>query len=142
MNKNFHINADVGEGFGIEAEIIPLIDSCNIACGGHAGGKMELSKAITIAKKNDVKIGAHPSYPDIDRRYHDNGKLVSRTNPFATLSSLEDLNQQFYTLINHQYVKTLEGNPLSLKVDTLCIHGDHPDAVRNLKSLIIKFKKQ
>lgn len=51
MNKNFHINADVGEGFGIEAEIIPLIDSCNIACGGHAGGKEELSKAITIAKK-------------------------------------------------------------------------------------------
>tara|TARA_B110000305_G_scaffold162337_1_gene179607 strand:- start:1102 stop:1812 length:711 start_codon:yes stop_codon:yes gene_type:complete len=236
MNKYFHINADVGEGFGTEAEIIPLVDSCNIACGGHAGSKEEISKAIVLAKKNGVKIGAHPSYPDlknfgrismeinldelykslkqqlilflhesshtlnhvkahgalyhdsankseiasllikvilelcphaiivtlpnsileklgkennltiwregyIDRRYHDNGQLVSRANPFATLTRLEDLNQQFYTLINHQYVKTLEGNILSLKVDTLCIHGDHPNAVRNLKSLIIRFKQ-
>jgi len=63
MNKYFHINADVGEGFGTEAEIIPLVDSCNIACGGHAGSKEEISKAIVLAKKNGVKIGAHPSYP-------------------------------------------------------------------------------
>ena len=236
MNKYFHINADVGEGFGTEAEIIPLVDSCNIACGGHAGSKEEISKAIALAEKNDVKIGAHPSYPDlknfgrismeinldelyksikqqmilflnessytlnhvkahgalyhdsankpkiasilikvvlelcphaiivtlpnsileklgkennltiwregfIDRRYHDNGQLVSHANPSATLSTLEDLNQQFYTLINYQYVKTLEGNTLSLKVDTLCIHGDHPNSVRNLKSLMISFKQ-
>lgn len=236
MNKSFHINADVGEGFGIEAEIMPLIDSCNIACGGHAGTKEEITRAIALAKKNGVKIGAHPSYPDlknfgrfsmeitpdklyeslkeqlksvlhhssytlnhvkahgalyhdsankpeiadllikvilelcphaiivtlpnsileklgqknnltiwregyIDRLYHDNGQLVSRANPIATLSTLEDLYQQFYSLINHQNVKTLEGNTLSLKVDTLCIHGDHPNAIRNLKSIIIRFKQ-
>ena len=76
----------------------------------------------------------------IDRRYHDNGQLVSHAQiPSATLSTLEDLNQQFYTLINHQYVKTLEGNTLSLKVDTLCIHGDHPNSVRNLKKSNDKF---
>ena len=236
MNKSFHINADVGEGFGIEAEIMPLIDSCNIACGGHAGTKEEITRAIALAKKNGIKIGAHPSYPDlknfgrismeitpdklyeslkkqlksvlyhssytlnhvkahgalyhdsankpeiadllikvilelcphaiivtlpnsileklgqknnltiwregyIDRRYHGNGQLVSRANPIATLSTLEDLYQQFYSLINHQNVKTLEGNTLSLKVDTLCIHGDHPNAIRNLKSIIIRFKQ-
>jgi UPF0271 protein len=91
-----------------------------------------------LGKENNLTIWRE-GY--IDRRYHDNGQLVSRANPFATLTTLEDLNQQFYTLINHQYVKTLEGNILSLKVDTLCIHGDHPNAVRNLKSLIIRFKQ-
>ena len=29
------INADVGEGVGNETELLPLISSCNIACGGH-----------------------------------------------------------------------------------------------------------
>ncbi|MFQ3341123.1 MAG: UPF0271 protein [Flavobacteriaceae bacterium] len=64
MDRGFHINADVGEGFGIEAEIIPLIDSCNIACGGHAGTEEEIINTSILAQKHSVKIGAHPSYPD------------------------------------------------------------------------------
>lgn len=58
------INSDVGEGVGNEAELMPLISSCNIACGGHAGDEDSMRETIRLALKHHVKIGAHPSYPD------------------------------------------------------------------------------
>ena len=33
------INADIGEGINNELQLIPLLSSCNIACGGHAGDR-------------------------------------------------------------------------------------------------------
>ena len=64
--KNFviDINCDVGEGIGNEAQILPLISSCNIACGGHAGSLETIEEVVMLAKQHYVKVGAHPSYPD------------------------------------------------------------------------------
>jgi UPF0271 protein len=64
--KEYHIdlNCDVGEGVGNEASLFPLISSCNIACGGHAGDAATMLQTATLARKHQVKIGAHPSYPD------------------------------------------------------------------------------
>ena len=65
MNQiTIDINADVGEGIGNEAELMPYLSSCNIACGGHAGSPEIIKTVIQLAKKHDVKIGAHPSFPD------------------------------------------------------------------------------
>lgn len=58
------INADVGEGLNNEAQLIPYLSSCNIACGGHAGDKETMIQVVKLAKKHKVKIGAHPSFPD------------------------------------------------------------------------------
>lgn len=62
--KYIDINCDLGEGFGNEEQILPLISSCNIACGGHAGGDEIIRKVAQLAKQHNVKVGAHPSYPD------------------------------------------------------------------------------
>lgn len=66
MKQTIDINADVGEGTGSDDRIIPLISSCNIACGGHAGNEISMRKTIQLAKVHNVKIGAHPSFPDKD----------------------------------------------------------------------------
>lgn len=58
------INADVGEGFNKESQLMPYISSCNIACGGHAGDINTMRTVVKLAKANKVKIGAHPSFPD------------------------------------------------------------------------------
>ncbi len=58
------INCDVGEGIENEPKLFPFISSCNIACGGHTGDKDTMLQTIRLAKENQVKIGAHPSYPD------------------------------------------------------------------------------
>lgn len=60
------INCDLGECLtpNLDVEIMPLIDIANIACGGHVGDDNSMLKAIQLAKYNQVKIGAHPSYAD------------------------------------------------------------------------------
>ena len=58
------INCDLGEGFNNEHIIMPLISSCNISCGAHAGSLEIMDKVIQLARKHKVKIGAHPSFPD------------------------------------------------------------------------------
>ena len=60
------INCDLGEGFNNEHIIMPLISSCNISCGAHAGSLEIMDKVIQLARKHKVKIGAHPSFPDRD----------------------------------------------------------------------------
>ncbi len=35
--KAIHINCDLGEGGNFDAQLMPFISACNIACGGHAG---------------------------------------------------------------------------------------------------------
>jgi len=65
MNQfEIDINCDVGEGVGNEADIFPFISSCNIACGGHAGDKETMLKVAKLAKRHNLKVGSHPSYPD------------------------------------------------------------------------------
>ena len=64
------INCDMGEGFGIyafaeDSEIMPFIDSANVACGFHASDPNTMRKTIELAKSHNVKVGAHPAYPDL-----------------------------------------------------------------------------
>ncbi|MBU3025715.1 5-oxoprolinase subunit PxpA [Zobellia galactanivorans] len=58
------LNSDVGEGIGLEKDLLPLISSCNVACGGHAGNAQSISDIVDLAHIYNVKVGAHPSYPD------------------------------------------------------------------------------
>lgn len=60
------INADLGEGAGQDNKIMPLISSCNIACGGHTGDRYSIKKTMDLATDHNVKIGVHPSYPDTE----------------------------------------------------------------------------
>ena len=62
--KTIDINCDLGEGVGNESVLMPLVSSCNIACGGHAGDFETMTHVVDLAKVNNVKIGAHPSFPD------------------------------------------------------------------------------
>ena len=64
------LNCDMGESFGIykagnDEEIMPLIDIANVACGFHASDPNHMRKTVELAKKNKVKVGAHPSFPDL-----------------------------------------------------------------------------
>lgn len=58
------INCDTGEGIGNEAELLPLVSSCNIACGGHAGDADSMGQVVDLAVRYGTRIGAHPGYPD------------------------------------------------------------------------------
>lgn len=64
------INCDMGESFGNysmgqDELLFPYINSCNIACGFHAGDPWHIDHTIKLALAHDVAIGAHPSFPDL-----------------------------------------------------------------------------
>lgn len=58
------LNADLGEGDAFDDELLQLVSSCNIACGGHAGDAASMAATIRSAIANGVNVGAHPGYPD------------------------------------------------------------------------------
>jgi len=58
------LNADLGEGDAFDAELLRVVSSCNIACGGHAGDAASIETTIREALANGVCVGAHPAYPD------------------------------------------------------------------------------
>ena len=58
------LNADLGEGCGNDAALMPLISSANIACGFHAGDAQTMRESVRLALQHNVAIGAHPSFPD------------------------------------------------------------------------------
>lgn len=98
------INADVGEGIGNEAALMPYISSCNIACGGHAGDIAIMNEVLSLAKQHDVKIGAHPSFPDkanFGRKPMD----ITFVELFKSLedqvNALKDIAQQHQLSLHH-----------------------------------------
>ncbi len=65
------INSDLGESEeslanGTDAELMRYITSANVACGGHAGNDDTMRETVSIAKRLNVAVGAHPGYPDRD----------------------------------------------------------------------------
>lgn len=71
LNKQqLTLNCDMGESYGpwqmgADEEVMPYVDMANIACGFHASDPNVMQSTITLANMNDVEIGAHPGYPDI-----------------------------------------------------------------------------
>ncbi len=64
------INCDMGEGFGLyrmgdDAAMMPHIDLANVACGFHASDPPTMRATVRLAKHHSVKVGAHPSLPDL-----------------------------------------------------------------------------
>jgi 5-oxoprolinase (ATP-hydrolysing) subunit A len=58
------LNSDLGEGCGLDAELMPLVTSANICCGFHAGDAATAHAALKLAAKHGVQVGAHPGYAD------------------------------------------------------------------------------
>ena len=96
--KRIDINCDLGEGIGNEAELMQYLSSCNIACGGHAGDEQTMRQVARLANTHNVKIGAHPSFPD---REHF-GRIVMHM-PLETLrASLIEQIETFQQILKEE----------------------------------------
>jgi 5-oxoprolinase (ATP-hydrolysing) subunit A len=58
------LNADLGEGAGHDDELLELVTSANISCGFHVGDPPSILQSIRAAIKQNVSVGAHPSFAD------------------------------------------------------------------------------
>jgi UPF0271 protein len=232
-NISIDINADIGEGIGNEADLMPLLSSCNIACGGHAGNLETMNWCVGLAKQYQIKIGAHPSFPDkenfgrkivqiscsalyqtiknqikalmnvvrdqhaglhhvkphgalynlaatdkktaevivevmksihlplklyvpfgsviseiaikenipityevfADRNYNEDLSLVSRAKENAIIKDVNVMTSHIRNIILNKKVKTINGVEVPLKAETICVHGDNPEALKLIKKL-------
>ncbi|MEW6083661.1 MAG: 5-oxoprolinase subunit PxpA [Chloroflexota bacterium] len=70
---------------------------------------------------------ANEGFPD--RRYNPDGTLVSRKEAHAIIESPEEVARHAVELIQNGIL--FEGN--RVRVETLCLHGDHPRVVENAR---------
>lgn len=233
------LNSDIGEGFAYDAEIIKLVDSVNIACGGHAGNIALMNETVQLAKQAGIHIGAHPGYPDkehfgrvdmdmspdeiydevsrqiktlkqicdkhnaklhhvkphgqlynkaakdkataqaitsaikdidknliivvlansqfvdvvksenmqvwqeffVDRNYQASGELVPRSNPNAVIHNEEVAINRLIQLAETGEIPSVDGQTIQITADTVCVHGDTPEALQYVKKIREKLGK-
>jgi UPF0271 protein len=224
--SSIDLNADLGEGDPYDDELLQIVSSCNVACGGHAGDAESMARTVRAAIKNGVAVGAHPGYPDregfgresgymggdalyesltkqvtdlantaahlgaklahikphgalyndavsdrgladviarvvaeapgepafvgmanteleaaakrhglafvaeafVDRAYQPDGTLVSREEPGAVHEDLNVTTTQAVRLAEQGEATAVNGEVVTVRADTLCIHGDTPGA--------------
>ncbi len=239
------LNCDMGESYGNyligqDDEIMPWITSCNIACGFHGGDPFHIEKTLLNARKYQLRVGAHPGYPDLngfgrrpmqfsddelraiiryqvsaltgmarslgikvsyvkphgalynkmadderealvvirtireidpglaimglagsqvkdiaaaigirfiaeafaDRRYDDLGKLVSRLNEAAVIEDPVLAADQVWSIIKRKEVVSVSGVVIPVVADSICIHGDHKNAVPILRAIRTRLSEE
>ena len=220
------LNGDVGEGMGHDPELIPLLTSAYVACGGHTGHEATMRATVVLARAHGVAVGAHPSFPDregfgrrampmasdqarqsvtdqiralagiaagegvvlrhvkphgalynlaaqdaqladaiaravgavdqelvlvglagseliaagrraglrtanevfADRAYAADGSLVPRDRPGAVIHDTFAVVERALAMVRDRRVASIDGQTITLEVDTICLHGDTPSA--------------
>jgi len=238
MRTHIDLNADLGESFGpwpmgADAALLQVVSSANIACGLHAGDPDVMAQAMAQAVENDVGIGAHPGFPDLqgfgrrrmdlslpaarnivayqlgaaqamaraaggtvrhlklhgalanmaaadadlaracyqgalavdpdiilmviagtqqqaaasalgariaaeifaDRAYAEDGQLLDRRLPGAVLHDPATIGARVLAMLNAGAIITEQGTHLPAQIDTICLHGDTPEAVEIARAL-------
>ena len=82
------INCDIGERgprHPVDLALMNDIQIANIACGGHAGDPESVAVFMDLAKKNNIQVAAHLSYPDRENF----GRLTMEISQTQLLSSLD-----------------------------------------------------
>ena len=98
------LNADLGEGDPYDEELLQIVSTCNIACGGHAGDARSMATTARTAIANGVAIGAHPAYPDRDGFGRTSGFLDGDAlyqSLSAQVTTLDDIAAQLGAKLVH-----------------------------------------
>jgi UPF0271 protein len=81
---------------------------------------------------------AHEAFAD--RRYEAQGSLTPRREPGAVIDDIEAAVAQAVKIASKGKVDIRTGGMLELRADTLCVHGDRPDAgafARRLREALV-----
>ena len=70
-----------------------------------------------------------------DRAYLSDGTLAPRDQPGAMITDIDAVVHQSVRLAVEQRVKTLDGKDLIVRAETICVHGDGPDALQFVKAI-------
>jgi 5-oxoprolinase (ATP-hydrolysing) subunit A len=124
MTRAIDLNADVGEGFA-DAELMPFLTSCSIACGGHAGDEVTMREALRLAVKHGLAIGAHPGFPDRAGF----GRMVTATDSAAIEALVSAQIARLADVARHEGASLAHVKPHGALYDLAARDGDVARAI-------------
>ena len=77
-----------------------------------------------------------------DRAYCMDGTLVPRTESGAVIHDLNDAIHRTVRMIKEGVVESIEGKLIPIKAHSICVHGDHPEAVAFLRAMRKRFSEE
>jgi UPF0271 protein len=77
-----------------------------------------------------------------DRNYLSNGQLVSRSRPDALLHDPAEAAPRVLRMLREGKVRSVDGVDVHVRVETICLHGDNPEAVEFARALRARLEKE
>ncbi|WP_342331581.1 5-oxoprolinase subunit PxpA [Pedobacter sp. FW305-3-2-15-E-R2A2] len=115
------------------AEAVYKVDPELILYGLSGSELIHAGTAVGLQVANEVFA---------DRTYQQDGSLTSRKQANALITDHELAIAQVIKMIKEGEVLSQQGTPVSIKADTICIHGDGHSAVAFAKGIYAAFKKE
>jgi 5-oxoprolinase (ATP-hydrolysing) subunit A len=83
------------------------------------------SQLIEAGKRAGLRTAAEGF---ADRAYRSDGSLMPRTEPGALIVDADDVISRVIRMARDRMVDAVDGKPVPVAVDTICVHGDTPGA--------------
>ncbi len=77
-----------------------------------------------------------------DRAYDSEGMLVSRKQPGAVIHDPEMVVERVLRMVQEGKVRTVSGEDIDINPDTICVHGDNPEAVELTRQLKFRLNEE
>lgn len=101
--------------------------SADLVLVGLAG-----SELLRAGLDGGLRVAAE-AFPD--RAYERDGTLRSRSLPGAVLTDSATIAERAVRMVGDGAVMAVDGSAVSLRADTLCLHGDTPGAVEHVRAV-------
>ena len=77
-----------------------------------------------------------------DRNYHSDGALVPRTRPDALLHDAVEAAPRVIRMLREGKVRSIDNVDVDVRAETICLHGDNPEAVEFARLLRASLEKE
>ena len=77
-----------------------------------------------------------------DRNYCSDGSLVSRTRPDALLHDPVEAAPRVLRMLREGKVRSVDGVDVDVRAETICLHGDNPEAVEFARAVRSQLEKE
>lgn len=90
------------------------------------------TRVVALAEAAGVRVVVE-AFPD--RGYLADGRLAPRHRPGALVADPDEAARRALTLVRDGGVPAVDGTWVAVAAETLCVHGDHPDADRRARAV-------
>ena len=99
------------------------------------------SSIVEVDLAESYSLSAFASEAFVDRAYKPDGNLVPRSEPDAVIHDVKSAVQRAVMLVRGHTITADDGTELHISAQSLCVHGDNPDARSILRALKARLKE-